>query len=211
MAYPDYVRERARQLRVEKKLSLDEIAERLALPKTTVYYWVKDLPLARPRSNPGQQLGSRAVQAKHARLREEAYAEGLACFDDLVQEATFRDFVVLYIAEGYKRNRNTVSISNSDPAVIALSTNWLRRMSDHQPFIDVQYHADQDPEELRAFWSSVTGIDAEFIRLFPKSNSGQLRTRIWRCEHGVAAIKVHDTLFRARLSAWIDRVRQGWG
>jgi hypothetical protein len=27
MAYPDYVRERARQLRVEKKLSLDEIAE----------------------------------------------------------------------------------------------------------------------------------------------------------------------------------------
>jgi transposase-like protein len=51
MAYPDYVRERARQLRVEKKLSLDEIAERLALPKTMVYYWVKDLPLQRPRSN----------------------------------------------------------------------------------------------------------------------------------------------------------------
>jgi transcriptional regulator with XRE-family HTH domain len=44
MAYPDYIRERARQLRVEKKLSLDEIAERLALPKTTVYYWITDLP-----------------------------------------------------------------------------------------------------------------------------------------------------------------------
>jgi AcrR family transcriptional regulator len=211
MAYPDYVRERARQLRVEKKLSLDEIAERLALPKTTVYYWVKDLPLARPRSNPGQQLGSQAVRTKHARLREEAYAEGLASFDDLVREATFRDFVVLYIAEGYKRNRNTVSISNSDPAVIALSTNWLRRMSDHQPFIDVQYHADQDPEELRSFWSDVTGVSAEFVRCFPKSNSGKLRTRTWRCEHGVAAVKVHDTLFRARLAAWIDRVRQGWG
>jgi transcriptional regulator with XRE-family HTH domain len=37
MAYPGYVRERARRLRVEKKLSLDELAERLALPKTTVY------------------------------------------------------------------------------------------------------------------------------------------------------------------------------
>jgi hypothetical protein len=37
MAYPGHLRERARELRVTKKLSLDEIAERLALPKTTVY------------------------------------------------------------------------------------------------------------------------------------------------------------------------------
>lgn len=211
MAYPDYVRERARQLRVEKKLSLDEIAERLALPKTTVYYWVKDLPLARPRSNPGQQLASQAMQAKYARLREAAYADGLTSFDELIEEPTFRDFVVLYIAEGYKRNRNTVAISNSDPAVIALGAFWLRRMSKHQPTVDVQYHVDQEPEELRAFWSGVAGIQPDFIRLFPKSNSSQLRTRIWRCEHGVAAIKVHDTLFRARLQAWIDRIRQGWG
>jgi transcriptional regulator with XRE-family HTH domain len=37
MAYPAYVREKARELRIERKLSLLEIAERLALPKTTVF------------------------------------------------------------------------------------------------------------------------------------------------------------------------------
>jgi hypothetical protein len=46
-------------------LSGDEIAERLALPKTTVYYWISDLPLPRARSNRGQRLGTVAMQAKY--------------------------------------------------------------------------------------------------------------------------------------------------
>ena len=37
MAYPAYIRDKARSLRTDTHLSLDEIAERLALPKTTVY------------------------------------------------------------------------------------------------------------------------------------------------------------------------------
>jgi hypothetical protein len=37
MAYPAYLRERARELRIKKPLSIDELAERLAVPKTTVY------------------------------------------------------------------------------------------------------------------------------------------------------------------------------
>jgi hypothetical protein len=37
VAYPDYVRVKAQKLRVEKRLSIGEIAERLALPKTTIY------------------------------------------------------------------------------------------------------------------------------------------------------------------------------
>jgi hypothetical protein len=74
MAYPKYLRERARALRVEKKLSLDEITERLALPKTTVWYWIKDLPLGRERRwSVGQRKGTQAMQKKYRVLREEAY------------------------------------------------------------------------------------------------------------------------------------------
>jgi transcriptional regulator with XRE-family HTH domain len=148
MAYPAYLRERARALRVEKKLTLDEIAERLALPKTTVYYWIRDLPLAKPRSSAGQRKGSQNMQANYRQRRDDAYADGLASFDELVGEPTFRDFVVLYIAEGYKRDRNSVAICNSDPAIVAMSAAWLRRLSDREPVIRVHYHADQDPDEL---------------------------------------------------------------
>jgi transcriptional regulator with XRE-family HTH domain len=114
--YPAYIRDKARQMRTQRNLSIDEIAERLALPRTTVFYWVRDLPIdrsARPRTL-AQLNGSIAMQAKYRRLREAAYEDGRAQFDELVLDASFRDFLCLYIAEGYKRSRNTVSVCNSD-------------------------------------------------------------------------------------------------
>jgi hypothetical protein len=209
MAYPMYLRQRARHLRVTKQLSLNELAERLALPKTTVYCWIADLPLGRPRrENP--HPGTRAMQQKYKRLREQAYVQGLVEYDTLVHEPTFRDFVVLYIAEGYKRSRNSASICNSDPAIVVMAAAWMKRLSSRVPAIRVQHHLDQNPGELRAFWAEQLGIDPHAVVLLPKSNSSQLRTRTWRCAHGVAAVDVHDTLFRARLQAWMDRVKGGW-
>ena len=32
-------------MRIERRLTIDELAERLALPRTTIYYWVRDLPI----------------------------------------------------------------------------------------------------------------------------------------------------------------------
>src|SRR5580700_9667029 len=99
MAYPPYLRERARELRTEKRLSLDEIAERLALNKSTVWYWIKDLPLGRPRrENPWVGVGANV--RKHRLLREAAYDQGATEWLELVKRATFREFVALYIAEG---------------------------------------------------------------------------------------------------------------
>lgn len=119
MAHPIYVREKARSLRVEKHLSIDEIAKRLALPKTTIYYWVRDLPLGRPqRANRGQRKGNRAMRVKYRLRREAAYEQGRAEFAELAVDPLFRDFVCLYIAEGYKRSRNAVSICNSDPRIV---------------------------------------------------------------------------------------------
>jgi transcriptional regulator with XRE-family HTH domain len=211
MAYPAYLRERARELRVTKKLSLDEIAERLALPKTTVYYWIKDLPLGRERNKSAdQRRRSRAMQRKYRLLREAAYELGQKEWDELIKLPTFRDFVVLYIAEGYKRSRNTVSICNSDPDIVGLATTWLRSLSDHRPVVQVQYHPDQDATSLRDFWAVRLGLDGDAVQLYAKSNSGQLRTRVWRCKHGVAAVKVHDTYLRARLQAWMDCTHASW-
>lgn len=211
MAYPDYVKEHARRLRTEKHLSIDEIAERLALPKTTIYEWVKDLPLGREkRWSVGQRRGTEAMQAKFKHLRDNAYAQGLAEFDDLVKRPTFRDFVALYVAEGYKRSRNTVSLCNSDDRVVAMAAGWLRALGATSLFYELQYHADQDLDELRRHWGDVLEIDGSVIRLLPKSNSGELHRRVWRCRYGVLAVKVHDTLLRSRLQAWIDRVRAEW-
>ena len=215
MAHPAYLREKARSMRIKRQLTIDELAERLALSRSTIYYWVRDLPI--PRSGPGgawpesaRGAAGRAIRRKYRLLREAAYKEGLESFDELAIDPTFRDFVCLYIAEGYKRDRNAVAIGNSDEAVLQVAVKWLRRLTDRSLTFWIQYHADQDVEELRAFWSHALDIDPEDVRFERKSNSGQLRTRTWRCRNGVLTARVSDTYLRSRLQAWIDRLRSEW-
>jgi hypothetical protein len=210
MAYPRYLRERAREMRQMKKLSLIEIAERLALPKTTVYYWISDLPLGRPRRDNGHP-GNLAMQAKYRLIREAAYREGAEEFVRLaIQTPAFRDFVCLYIGEGYRRNRNRVSIANSDPAIVAFAARWIQHFSDRPLDCSLQFHADQDPRKLAVFWSERLSVDPSRVRLQPKSNSSKLATRKWRCQYGVLSVGVNDTALRARLQGWIDSIKEQW-
>ena len=210
MAYPAYVREKARELRIERRLSIVEIAERLALPKTTVFYWVRDIPLGRPRrDNP--HPGTRAMQKKFRVLREQAYEDGRESFQTLCsRHPTFRDFVCMYIGEGYKRCRNAVCVSNADPRVIVLATRWLRALSRNKLCFSVQHHADQDPRKLSEFWAKTLDIDVAVIRMQPKANSGRLGGRVWRCKYGVCAVTTADTQLRACLQAWMDCVYEQW-
>ncbi|HUB35910.1 MAG TPA: helix-turn-helix domain-containing protein [Solirubrobacteraceae bacterium] len=202
-------------MRVERKLTIDELAERLALSRSTIYYWVRDLPI--PGSGCGggwpegaHRKGTLAMQRKYRRLREEAYREGAAEFEELAADPAFRDFVCMYIGEGSKRNRNTVAICNSDAAVMRLATRWIRRLSSKKLDFRIQYHADQDLDELRRFWGATLGVPWEEIKFQRKSNSNQLAGRGWRSRHGVLSVRAQDTLLRARLQAWMDRLRLEW-
>jgi hypothetical protein len=182
-----------------------------ALPRTTIYYWVKDLPIPRTeRQHRSQRKATRVTRLKHRRLREAAYEEGCASYGELAGRPTFRAFVVLYICEGYKRCRNSVSVANSDPAVIRLAAWWIRRLTTNKVFYAVQYHADQNLDELREFWSAELDVPDEAIRLQRKSNSNQLAGRKWRSRYGVLAVGVDDTYLRARLQAWMDLERKEW-
>ncbi len=162
-------------------MSLNEIAECLALGKTTVWYWIKDLPdpeIKRRRDITGldrtrkaaAKANRDAVQGSQgSRLRQ-----GSGEFAILDAEPGFRDFVCMYIGEGYKRNRNRVSLGNSDPRVVRLADFWIRRFAINPVTYGLQYHADQDPEYLTKFWCGYLGVDSDTLRLQRKSNSNQL-------------------------------------
>jgi hypothetical protein len=216
MTHPAYLREKARELRIEKKLSLDEIAERLALGKTTVWYWIQDLPdpEIKYRDSPGRAR-ARAAAAKANRtrfkaLRDAAYERGLAEFKELDAMVGFRDFVCMYIGEGYKRNRNRVSVANSDPTVVLLCDRWIRHFATNKVEYGLQYHADQNPTDLVAYWAELLAADPDRFRLQRKSNSNQLAGRSWRSRYGVLTVGTNDTALRSRLQAWIDRVKEAW-
>src|SRR4051794_2596849 len=90
---PSYIREKARQMRLEKDLTIDEIAERLAISRQTIFHWVRDLPMKRAPRHPDYELRARENSLRYKQLRDEAYEEGWEEYDALVEEPTFRDFV----------------------------------------------------------------------------------------------------------------------
>lgn len=121
-----------------------------------------------------------------------------------------RDFVVLYVAEGWRKTKSTVSISNSTPAVMKLCARFLRLFTTRPLQFRVQRHADQREAELQEFWGRLLGVSPQAIRTSRKSNSGGLRGRRWGSAHGVLEIRTHDTLFRARLQGWMDYLVDRW-
>jgi len=211
MAHYAHIREKAIQLRTEKHMTLDEITEVLSLPKTTIYYWIKDIPIPKTsKQHWRQQQGTKAMQAKFASLREEAYQQGLAEAPELLQDLTFRDFVVLYMAEGTKRNRNAVEFVNSDARMLKLANHWFCRLSENHITYRIQFHADHDIDELKQYWGGILGIDPDIIRTLRKSNSGQLARRQFRSQYGLLSIHVGDPYLRSRLQAWMDYIKMQW-
>jgi hypothetical protein len=151
------------------------------------------------------------MQRKYRLLREHAYMDGRETFAALAaNDPTFRDFICMYVEEGYKRNPNVVSIANSDPRVIQLTTHWMRRFSRNRLIFSVQYHADQDLLEVTRFWGATVNIDPATVQIQRKSNSGRLGGRTWRSKYGVLTVRSGDTLLRARLQAWMDCLQAEW-
>jgi hypothetical protein len=82
-----------------------------------------------PGSGPGtgwpetaQRKGTRAVKRKFRLLREAAYKEGEESYCELLAEPGIRDFLCLYIEEGYKRSRHTGRVWRCKHGVLAISS-----------------------------------------------------------------------------------------
>lgn len=210
MAHDAHLKRKALELR-EGGMALDDIVLCLALPRTTVYGWVREFPIPRTsKQSEAQKRGSQAGKEKAARVREATYQSAWQEAPQLLCEPKLRDFVVLYMAEGYRRSRHQVEICNSNPRIMLLSNEMMQRFARNPLAYSLQYHADHQPEEIQKFWADLHGIDASLIRLSRKSNSGELSVRQWRSKHGVLSIRVGDTSFRCQLQAWMDFVAQSW-
>ena len=94
--------------------------------------------------------------------------------------------------------------------MIALGNHWICQFAANKVTYSLQYHADQDPDELIGSGRSSTGQAERAFAYQRKSNSGNLNGRNWRSSWGVLTVRSSDTQFRARLQAWIDRVQDGW-
>jgi hypothetical protein len=207
----DHVKRAAIDLRARKK-SLDEISEMLNVPRTTVYYWIRGTSIGRTqKQSEARQAASLKNSAKARGKRDAVYNETFAAAEIILKDNRKRDFVILYLAEGYRKNKNSVAICNSNPAIVVFCQEVLVGMSSGNKIgYGLQFHVDQDEDYLKSFWSKVLQIDKDKIKLQRKSNSGQLSGRKWASKYGVLTVRTADTDLRMKLQALMDHVQKEW-
>lgn len=213
-------RELGQELRL-MGLSYREIAGVIPVHKGTLSGWCHDLPLTdeqrhrfahRPRTAAQHRVGAqrrRDALRRAAALRTRAREEARNLLDDPFWVAG----VVAYWSEGAKRHKD-VSLSNSDPALVALFIAWAKRYFGikHNRFTaKLNLHAGQDEAERKQFWSVMTHIPLDrFRKTFIKpEGTGHRKNDLY---NGTVMVRVTcsgDLLHTLR--GWMDAVAESYG
>lgn len=198
-------KEKAIKLRKENK-SLDEIVDLLKLNKSTIYYWIKDIEAVIKRK-PSFGTGEKTRVAA-SKKRQEAYDLGIKQYKELSKNNLFKTFLVLYLCEGYKKDRNSVGITNSDPDIIKLSYDVMKPLTEKTPRFGVQIHLDNDIELVKAYWANLLSINKESINVYVRKVA--MTNRNGRLPNGIFQISYGDTYLRSRLQSWMDLMKKEW-
>lgn len=209
-----------------KGATLSELVEHFGMKKTTIYYWIKDIPAGQPSEAVAaarfaarsaaqikrSKAAGKVIKANAAKKRQEAYDQAMAEAPELFKVEGFRDFIAMYHGEGTRARRGEVELCNGNPAIVQMAHHWVRSLSnpDREVRYTIRYYRDHDPEQLRIFWGEKLGVSPECFKLFVKLNSEGLATKNQRSKYGVCTVRVNDTYLRSRLQAWMDYMEQQW-
>lgn len=164
MGYRGKVRERdqARRLRANG-LTMNEIARRLGVSKSSVSLWTRDVIEYVPHRKGARNAasgGRHPLQLARLRQIEALNRDGIARIGVLNNQAFLVAGVALYAAEGAKTDR-AVQFASTDPRMVRFFLAWLRRFFDIDESrlrVRLYLHDGLDLDTANRFWSELTGI-----------------------------------------------------
>ncbi len=213
-------REKARALR-RQGLSVRSIAKKINCSKSSISAWVRDIPLTDEQIDKlkSAQDKGRARAANHfnssklkwARIRQQAID---LAKKDIPPGCSLNNLkligAALYWAEGYTASRNLFVFANTDPCMIKLMMQFLRKVC-NVPFNKlrgrVNIHPTLDIESAQRYWSKISGIP---LRQFHKPllavsiASKQKRKTL---PYGTYRIVISDVMLCSRIKGWIEGLK----
>ncbi len=223
-------KEKVLKLRLTGK-SYTEINRILGVPKSTLSGWLKDLQLsdtARKRLNDLTKEGSLKGLIKRNKLQTQLAKEKAK----VIRQAASSEIkkiskqellilgVALYWGEGYKRpivkngverSYHPVSLSNSDPKLIAIFLRFLREIcevEENKIKAGLRIFKHHNSDQLLQFWSKLTRIPRERFEKFyygvSKSSQGKRPFNI--LPYGTVQIRVNDTALFHKIMGWLEGI-----
>lgn len=168
------LREQAISLR-KQEFSYSEIKKRLNVSKSTLSYWLRDLPLSKEKilelRRSGWSKGEASREKYRATMRERkdekarlVYEEHKKKFSNISDESIFIAGLMLYLGEGSKKKDSTLAIANTDPNTITFFIGWLEKYLDvSRSEIRIQLHLyeNMDTEREQKYWQKILRLKYE--------------------------------------------------
>ncbi len=167
------LKEEAIKLRLEQKLGYASIANLLSVSKSTLSGWLKSYPLSDERI-----LELRSVNLKNNEVKIEKYIKSmrlkreikfdinykkyLNTFKKVSKQSKFTAGLMLYLAEGSKKDYYHISIANTDPSVIKFFIKWADEFLNIpiESFkVQLHLYPNMDIEKEVEFWRLVLGLN----------------------------------------------------
>ena len=191
-------RELLSKLYYDKKLSMWDIAKTLSVTPPTVIYWMKKHSLKRRPNNESTYVKLNPngdpfrIKNKLSTKDRELLLSGL----------------MLYWAEGSRRNKHVVQMANLDYRLLLLFTKFLKRICGlrrEKLCLSVQLYRQFDTKKAKDHWSRKLKIPKRFITVNIHSDKRSKPDEQWS-QNGIARIEVRNT----KLKQWVDKTLESY-
>lgn len=204
-------------------LSYKEIRQKIpfSISKSTISGWCKDIELTREQKDrldklfrdggyKGRLLGSKTTQIRREKEIREIKEKAKLEISSLTESEFKLAGAMLYWAEGAKSRY--IDITNSDPLLIRFMVAWLRtvcKVPDEKFTASLHLHSGQDEEQIKIYWSKITGIPIEQFRksYVKKEGSGYRKNRLY---NGTIKIRVCDGNLLHKVLGWIEGISHNY-
>ncbi|MDD2680052.1 MAG: hypothetical protein PHO03_04575 [Candidatus Omnitrophica bacterium] len=176
----------------DKKLSMVDTAKLLNVTPATVAYWMKRHGFKRrsisesvyvkqnPSGNPFN------IKTQLTERDRELFISGL----------------MLYWAEGSRRNKHVIQLANLDHRMLSLFIEFLRKIcgvKEEKLTLNIQLYRKFNRETTKNYWSRALGIPKRFIAVNIHSDIRSKFKNQWS-KYGIVRIEVRNV----KLKQWID-------
>lgn len=211
------LRDEARNLR-SGGASLNEIVQRLRVPKSTARYWCRDIVLSHKQQRHlfqkqklGGILAAERIREKRIRITNALRTEGVREVGKLLPRELWLVGAALYWAEGYRKGDGEFGFTNSDPEMIRLIIRWLTEAcgiakEDIRLRVCVNIAHKSRITRIHGFWSQSVGIPQSQFSL-PTLIRVESKKRYLNNDayFGTLRIKVRrSTNLRRKIMGWIE-------
>jgi transposase-like protein len=184
--------------------SYNKICKELGIPKSTMHYWFRDLrwskiikkELTKKAEIQATKRLRAVIRAQRKRwkvwrkqYREEAKKE----FPLLKSNPLFLAGLMLYWGEGDGNLKNQTRLSNIDPKMIKLFSNFLQKACEvpkENICLSLTIYPDLSDNKCKRFWSNKTKIS---LKQFTKSSVIYGRHPTKRLENGICTLRANSS------------------